>query len=216
MNRLVRHAALASVTALTIAAALVGPAEARWYRVSLWSAYLCLALYCWALTIGPIRVLRRRPHSLNVYLRRDIGIWAALTGLVHLVVGTEVSMNTAYFESFVAGSVGLGTEVLRRQLFIWGSLAGFVVGLVFLLLLALSSNRAIHLLGPSWWKRLQRSSYLAFFLLLLHGVAFQALELRAWPGVGIMLLGCAAVIVVQVRGARAFVDQAEVLSVRDY
>jgi DMSO/TMAO reductase YedYZ heme-binding membrane subunit len=66
----------------------------------------------------------------------------------------------------------------REQLFNWGSIFGTVVGLLFVLLLAISSDLALRRLGPKTWKRLQRSSLLAFWLTVAHGVAFQILEDR--------------------------------------
>jgi DMSO/TMAO reductase YedYZ heme-binding membrane subunit len=68
-------------------------------------------------------------------------------------------------------------------------------------------------LGPKWWKRLQRSSYTAFFLFVLHGFAFQALELRAWPLVGTLVAVTVAVLWLQICGARA-IRQARTVDAR--
>ena len=199
-----RHGLFGLVTSTVMISALtIGPPSGRWDRLSIVSAYVCLILYAWALVIGPIRVLRNQPPQLNVYLRRDIGIWAAISGLLHLLIGTDLSLNPVYLGKFVTGPDGFASVEIRSGLFSWGSITGFVAGLIFLLLLALSNDYVLRWLGPKWWKRLQRSSYTAFFLFVLHGYAFQALELRAWPFVGTLVAVTVAVLWLQIRGARA-------------
>lgn len=199
-----RHGLVGLVTsAVMISALTIGPPSGRWDRLSIVSAYVCLILYAWTLVTGPIRVLRKRPPQLNVYLRRDIGIWAAISGLLHLLIGTDVAMSPVYLGKFVTGPDGFADAEMRSGLFSWGSVTGFVAGLIFLLLLALSNDYVLRWLGPKWWKRLQRSSYTAFFLFVLHGYAFQALERRAWPLVGTLVAVTVAVLWSQIRGARA-------------
>jgi sulfoxide reductase heme-binding subunit YedZ len=199
-----RHGLVGLVTsAVMISALTIGPPSGRWDRLSIVSAYVCLILYAWTLVTGPIRVLRKRPPQLNVYLRRDIGIWAAISGLLHLLIGTDVAMSPVYLGKFVTGPDGFADAEMRSSLFSWGSVTGFVAGLIFLLLLALSNDYVLRWLGPKWWKRLQRSSYTAFFLFVLHGYAFQALERRAWPLVGTLVAVTVAVLWSQIRGARA-------------
>ena len=199
-----RHGLVGLVTsAVMISALTIGPPSGRWDRLSIVSAYVCLILYAWTLVIGPIRVLRNRPPQLNLYLRRDIGIWAAFSGLLHLLIGTDVAMSPVYLGKFVTVVDGFASAEMRSGLFSWGSVTGFVAGLIFLLLLALSNDYVLRWLGPKWWKRLQRSSYTAFFLFVLHGYAFQALERRAWPLVGTLVAVTVAVLGLQIRGARA-------------
>ncbi len=199
-----RHGLVGLVTsAVMISALTIGPPSGRWDRLSIVSAYVCLILYAWTLVIGPIRVLRNRPPQLNLYLRRDIGIWAAFSGLLHLLIGTDVAMSPVYLGKFVTVVDGFASAEMRSGLFSWGSVTGFVAGLIFLLLLALSNDYVLRWLGPKWWKRLQRSSYTAFFLFVLHGYAFQALERRAWPLVGTLVGVTAVVLWLQIRGARA-------------
>jgi DMSO/TMAO reductase YedYZ heme-binding membrane subunit len=112
-------------------------------------------------------------------------------------------MNPVYLGKFVTGPDGFASAEIRSGLFSWGSITGFVAGLIFLLLLALSNDYVLRWLGPKWWKRLQRSSYMAFFLFVLHGFAFKALELRAWPLVGTLVAVTVAVLWLQICGARA-------------
>jgi len=121
---------------------------------------------------------------LNSMMRRDLGIWAGLTGLLHLYAGTVESMNQPYLEHHVAG------EPARQQLFNWGASLGFAVGLLLVLLLLLSSNHALGTLGARWWKRLQRLAYAALLLTAAHGLLFQLLERRAPWAVLLLALLC--------------------------
>ena len=72
-------------------------------RLSLLSAWLCFALLVAALGLGPWQALRSGQPVLNSLLRRDLGIWAALTGLAHLAVATGVVMQPAYFRAYITG-----------------------------------------------------------------------------------------------------------------
>lgn len=200
-----QHHGLLAVFSLVLTGLTFGfvPEQSVLDKLSLATAYLCLLLMAAALSIGPLRELRGRPVALNHYLRRDIGIWAAITGLVHLFAGTEVSMSPQYMMAYVnLSNYGISAE-LRASLFLWGSIVGFVVGIIVLLLLALSNDRIIRWLGAKWWKRLQRSAYLAFVLTVLHGFAFQALESRHFALIGLVLAISFAVVVLQISGARS-------------
>ena len=179
-----------------VAAALAGPTPGTWDRVSIVSGYLCLMLLCAGLAVGPVRALRAGRGTLNSYLRRDLGIWAGLLGLVHLALATELSMTADYVATYVAGPAAS----LRASLFSWGSILGFPVGLNLLLLLGLSSDRSLRWLGVRWWKRLQRSSYLAFLMTVAHAFLFQALEGRHPALVAAVALASGAVLVAQWRG----------------
>lgn len=176
-----RHHGLLALGALAVLALTVWlrPAESRLEQLSFGTAWACLVYLAAALAIGPLRVWRTGALRLNDYLRRDVGIWAALTGLVHLFAGTGESMNQAYLQRFVETGDSVFTPALRQQLFAWGSVAGFIVGLLVLLLLVLSSDFALRSVGRKWWKRLQRSAYFVFALTVGHGLAFQALESRS-------------------------------------
>jgi sulfoxide reductase heme-binding subunit YedZ len=164
------------------------------------TAWLCLGLLSAALAIGPLRVLGGSPPQTNLLVRRDLGIWAGLTGLVHFWLGTAQSMNAAYLQNYVNPvDLPLGTGI-RQALFTWGSLGGLVVAVLCVLLLMLSSNRALQLLGARWWTRLQRSRSLAFALTVAHGIAFQALEGRAAILVAALLASAGGMLVLQLAG----------------
>jgi len=154
------------------------PADGFNDTVSITTAYVSLAFLTVALTIGPLNVLRQRPNPTNLYLRRDVVIWAALLGFVHIVVAIAVSMSDSYLDEFVYVVADPLSESIRYALFTAGSVLGFVAALILLLLISLSNDVSLRRLGVRRWKRLHRSSYLGFLLIVVHGVAYQILEGR--------------------------------------
>ena len=182
------HAALAAVTAviyILISTVVASPTPLD--QLSLASAYICLFLMAAALSIGPLQAIRTQRVSTNIFLRRDIGIWAALAGLIHLVVATAQSMTPRYMSLYVDVSTHKLSAALRAELFLWGSVSAFSVGLLLLLLLGLSNNFAMQYLGVTWWKRLQRSACLAFMLTLVHALMFQIIESRSVSMMALLL-----------------------------
>ncbi len=63
------------------------------YLLTIGMGYLSLLLTIISLIIGPLNLLRRRANPVNIDLRRDIGIWAALTGFVHVFCSFQVRMG---------------------------------------------------------------------------------------------------------------------------
>jgi sulfoxide reductase heme-binding subunit YedZ len=203
MKRTRHHFTLAGLNGACLAVAAVsGSAAGLADRFSIVTAYLCLGLLCAGLAIGPIRAIRSGRPTVNNYLRRDIGIWAGLTGLAHLVIATALSMSPEYMEAFVTIANTPPSEAVRTALFMWSTIAGLVVGVLLVILLALSNDRTLQWLGIRWWKRVHRLSYLAFALTVAHGLAFQALESRAGSLITLIVMGTLAIFVLQISGVR--------------
>ena len=203
MTRIRRHLGLlvASLVALTVGAWLA-PYVTAWERVSVVSAWLCLGFLASALLIGPLQRIRGDDPPLNIYLRRDIGIWAALQGLLHFYAGNVVAMNSVYVAAFVRTPTPELPVTIRDPLFSFGATAGLVIAIIFLLLLAISSDRALRWLGPKKWKWLQRSAHASLWLTVTHGIAYQLLEARMLPLLATVLLSI-WVIATQIRARRA-------------
>ncbi len=210
MHRLIRHALLAAASAAVagLAYALAPPALGL-DRASLAISWLCLLLFSAALAVGPLHTLRTGRVLANHLLRRDLGIWCALNGLAHLAISFDISMNPGYLQLFVDGATSWPAPGVRRQMYMWAVIGSLVIAAVFVLLLGLSSNLAMRLVGPTWWKRLQRGSYLAFGLTVAHAAAFQIIESRTtWL---MALLGLLTLLVVLAQAAgRARVRRAAV------
>ncbi len=203
MKRTQRHIALAVGMSLAcLAAWLAGSPVTALDRLSLLTAWLCLLLLAAALVVGPLNVRRGGQPLLNHLLRRDLGIWAALTGLLHLVAATEVVMTPAYFRTWITGppedplpgwAGWIGTAFI---------LAGYAIGVLLIRLLAISNDRALRRLGKERWKRIQRRAYWVFGLTVAHGAVFQIIEHRYGGWLLALLAVSAAVVWLQLAAHR--------------
>jgi DMSO/TMAO reductase YedYZ heme-binding membrane subunit len=192
MSRKQRHGLLATAcTVLTAGAWWLGPAAGALDRTSLLTAWLSTALFIAALGIGPLLLHQGRLPPGNILLRRDLGIWTALTGLLHFVLGNMEAMNSSYLAA-VSGDMAW-----RAQMFNWGAIFGTLLAVIFIVLLTISNNRALSRLGPVRWKRWQRLSYFGFVLTLAHGLLFQLLERRPGALIALMLLAGLSIISLQ-------------------
>lgn len=197
-DRLRNHLSLAGASALSLGiAAWLGGSNGAADNLSIISAYLCLLFICAALLIGPSRIWRGGAPILNIHLRRDIGIWAGLMGLLHFFLANVLAMNFEYQALFVENAVGPPSAAVRDQLYLWGIILGYVVAVLVLILMALSSDKVLRMVGARWWKRLQRLSYFAFAATVVHAFAFQILETR--PPLWIVLVSAATVTVISMQ-----------------
>jgi DMSO/TMAO reductase YedYZ heme-binding membrane subunit len=203
-DRFQHHLALVATTGIVLIAAVVsGPLAAALDRLSIVSAYLCMGYLCAALLIGPRQAIQSGRVAINDFLRRDIGIWAALVGFGHFYLAIILSMNSEYLDLFVYADDLSYSEQIRDRLYSFGAISGFVVGILFVLLLALSNNRSSKLIGATWWKRMQRTSYLAFVFTITHAVAFQILESRQDLLIGVVVFVFAVTLAGQLFGIAA-------------
>ena len=163
---------------LYLLAMLLVPDDGPRDHLSIATAWHCLLLFGGVLLIGPLEQRKAGFRPVNHYWRRDMGIWIALTAIVHFFVATEVSMSQVYLGAFVnVSDVGIGIE-WRNRLFSWGSIGGTLAGILLLIPFAISSDRALRALGKQRWRKVQWLAYPAFLLTALHGFAFQLLESR--------------------------------------
>lgn len=198
MKRIFRHLACgAGVGLAALGTWAVGDPAGGIGRLSLLTAWLCTGFLVAALAFGPVQVLRTGRPVLNSLIRRDLGIWAALTGLAHLWLATVVVMTPVYFQTYITPADG-SDPGLAGWVGTGGILAGYLVGLLFLMLLGLSSNRSLKRLGPERWKSLQRWAWPAFLLTVVHGLVFQVVEGRT--GFLIFILSTVLLTVVWLRG----------------
>jgi DMSO/TMAO reductase YedYZ heme-binding membrane subunit len=204
MTRLIRHVALLIAVGSTSAAAWLGGAPVtRQDRLSLLTAWLCCALLTAALAIAPAQALRTGRPLLNHIPRRDLGIWAAITGLLHTVLATNVVMTPAYFRAYIVGPPESPLPGWAGWIATFSIIGGYVVAIIFLLLLGLSNNRALRRLGPARWKRWQRWAYSAAGLTFVHGVVFQVIEGRTGAWLAMLLMAGGALFALQLAGRRA-------------
>lgn len=207
MTRSWRHLGMSLVvTALCAAVWYAGqPAQAT-ARLSLLTAWLCFVLLAAALCIGPWRALHSGQPTLNYLLRRDLGIWAAIVALAHLLAASVVVMTPVYYGRYINGLDNQPLSVLVGQSSI---ISGYLIGIICLLLLAASNNLAMRVLGTKRWKGLQRWSYAVFALTAAHGFGFQYIEFRTGSWLLVLSLGSLVVLAMQLAGRRAVIQRAQ-------
>ena len=145
-------------------------------QVSIGTAYPALFLTAAAMLLGPLNVLWQKPNPVSFDLRRDLGIWAGITALIHTVVGLNVHLRGRMWLYFVDEH-----HHLRRDAFGLGNYTGSVAALVFVLLLALSNDLSLRKLGAQRWKWLQQWAYAGVVLTAAHAIAYQHIEKRVAP-----------------------------------
>jgi sulfoxide reductase heme-binding subunit YedZ len=142
-------------------------------HISIATAYPALLLTAIAVFLGPWNVLRRRANPVSFDLRRDVGIWAGIMALLHTAVGLNVHLRGRMWLYFVDLH-----HRIRHDWFGFGNDTGLAAAFLFLLLLTISNDLSLRRLGTRRWKSLQRWTYAAVVLTILHALAYQHVEER--------------------------------------
>lgn len=103
------------------------PGNDKKYLWSMASAYTSIILLGVTLILGPPNVLNKRNNPISSDLRRDIGIWYGVTGIVHL------GNIWLYFIKAVEGEE---SYQLRGDLFGAANYSGLIAGFILLALVA--------------------------------------------------------------------------------
>lgn len=188
-----------TATAIALAFFYVLPSPDPTWRLSMGTAYAGLMFFAATLIIGPLNILRRLSNPLSSYLRRDIGIMAGVLALAHTVIGLQVHLSGDFAQYFFYRTPN-GIDSFRGDLFGLANYTGLAVTLIALVLLVISNNLSMRILGATRWKATQRWNYLGAFLLLAHGLLYQAVENRTIRLVAGLLVVAAAVTIVQAFG----------------
>jgi methionine sulfoxide reductase heme-binding subunit len=143
-------------------------------RLAFSSAYPALILLCATLLIGPWKVLFGERINTSFDLRRDIGIWAGITGLFHTGVGQFVHLRGRpwlyyIYEKWQEKHV----QPFRHDIFGFANDTGLLAALVLLALLATSNDASLRKFNTPGWKSLQRWNYACFGLTAAHTFAYQ-------------------------------------------
>ena len=200
LRRAFRHAVLFGLgTALTLLIAfwshatgdddIMGMGASQLIALGLGTAYASLFFLAVTLLIGPLRVIKAQKPTLSSYLRRDMGIWAAIFAIIHSVLSLLVKIGpfSAYDFFFFRGQ----TESLlpiRLDFFGVANYSGLIAGLILLVPLAISSDAALRKLKPSRWKSLQRWTYWGAVITVAHGLMYQMMAVRSVPFVILLIL----------------------------
>lgn len=168
-------------------------------RASFAAAYPALALMAATLLVGPWNLLRRRPNPVSSDLRRDLGIWAGILGVVHAAVGQFVHLRGRPWLYYVYGSTE-HHHGPRHDLFGLANYTGALGVLLLAALFATSNDLSLKRFGTRKWKQLQRWNYAVFALVAIHSVAFQVVEKQTEPWVMMVAFCIALALIIQVGG----------------
>jgi sulfoxide reductase heme-binding subunit YedZ len=158
--------------------------------------YLSLFLTGITLLIGPFNLLRQRRNPVNINVRRDLGIWAGITGCLHVLLVLRGSLRDNQILFYFLRQ-SLHGYALLLTVYGLSNDAGLLATVLLLLLLALSNTLTLRWLKGRRWKWLQRSTYLLALLALAHTFGFQYLNLRGSVVMGGMVGASLVVLVCQ-------------------
>ncbi|HYN80301.1 MAG TPA: ferric reductase-like transmembrane domain-containing protein [Gemmatimonadaceae bacterium] len=201
-RRLLRNVSLAALflggTSVLYLAIDGPPAQ----RLSVATAYVGLLLLAATLLVGPLSDRSGRATPVSTNLRRDIGIWAAIGGLMHTVVGLQVHMRGQVVRYFVPDTE-MGALSKGAIAFLSANYTGLAATLLLVLLLAISNDLALRSLGTARWKRIQRLNYLLFALVVVHGALYLAVDRATWRLILPFVLIVAVACQIQLQGRRS-------------
>ena len=203
-SRITRHLLL-GLCSLAVAAAVfsVVPAKSLMFRLSVALAYPSLGLLAVALAIGPLSVLRGRPNPVSTDARRDVGIWAGMLGLAHVVAGLQAHMGGQMRLYFLyPPDVPRPFAAIRLDAFGVANYVGLGATVLLVFLLALSNDASLRALGAERWKAAQRTACVGFGLTVVHGALYQVIERRQALLVTVFVAMVALVVALQGAGWR--------------
>ena len=202
---LLHHLPLGLVTAaglLGLRAFLATTADDELFIWSMATGYVGLALLCATLVAGPLNVVAGRRNPVSTDLRRDIGIWAGIFGLAHVVVGIQVHFRGRWWMYFVREVEGTMDLALRADLFGFANYTGMGATIIMVLLLALSNDLSLRRLKARRWKSLQRWNYGLMLLVVVHGAMYQIIEKRQPEFIALLTFFAVATVAAQALGFR--------------
>lgn len=143
-------------------------------RLSFATAYPALALLSATLVIGPWRTMIGKAAVTSFDLRRDVGIWAGILGVLHTVIGQCVHLRGRPWLYYVYENWRADHwQPVRHDLFGAANFTGLFATLALIALLATSNDASLRKLGTPGWKQLQRWNYACFGLTALHCFLYQ-------------------------------------------
>jgi DMSO/TMAO reductase YedYZ heme-binding membrane subunit len=150
---------------------LAFPAERHIVLFTIVLGYLSLILLFLSLLIGPLNLLRLRRNPVNLFLRRDISIWAAITGCYHVALVFQMRFGPQLLQYFLKD----GSYLPLVNLYGLSNDTGLFATILLVILLALSNTFSLRLLKGKRWKQIQRLSYLLVPLAVIHTFGYQYL-----------------------------------------
>ena len=157
------------------------------------TGYVALGFLGLTLLIGPANLLLRRRTPVSTYFARDVGMWAAIVSVIHVIAGffvhgppAPLGQRMLYY--FLAPN---GSPLTNN--FGWGNWTGLAATVIVVGLLTISSDFALRKLKARNWKNIQRLNYALFGLVIAHAIYYGAL-LRI-TSISTFLLGLIVIVV---------------------
>ncbi len=203
-RRRIRHNLVIALFALILGLVIgvLFPSKEVRPHFSVSTAYVSLGCVALSLMLGPLNLLRNRPNPVSSDLRRDLGIWGGMVGLVHVGIGLTVHFHGRMQLYFIPPPESEALLPFRTDAFGGANYLGVLAGVVFLILLTLSNDKVLRWLGSRRWKRWQQLNYVLAIATLLHGALYQLLEKRRIGFVVLFALLTIGTLVVQLLGVR--------------
>jgi methionine sulfoxide reductase heme-binding subunit len=158
---------------------LYAPYAALNYTCMLGFGYGALILVAVSLIIGPFKLLSQRRNPVNINLRRDVGIWSAITACLHILFVLPLHKNGEILAYFLEATPR-GYRLIRN-LFGFSNDMGLLATVLLVALLVISNDLSLRWLKGKRWKWLQRGNYLIAAFVLAHTFGFQAVSRRERP-----------------------------------
>jgi len=138
--------------------------------------YVGLILLAVTLLIGPLNLYWKRRNPVNIDLRRDIGIWAGIAGVLHVIFSLQIDL-TADIWGYFFNPDAAGIQP-RSDLFGLSNYVGLLATLILVVLLITSNQLSLRWLKGKRWKLIQRFNYPLMALVLIHTIGYLVLNLR--------------------------------------
>ena len=145
------------------------------FPISLISGYIAALLLAATLTLGALRIWRKKVNPVSSDLRRDIGIWSAFFSLAHVFFGLNVHMKN-WMQYFIDDGGNLRTDLFGITNYL-----GIIATLIVLTLLLTSNDFSLRYFGRERWKSIQRWNYVFVILVVAHSIIYQIVEQRLTP-----------------------------------
>jgi sulfoxide reductase heme-binding subunit YedZ len=171
-------------------------------RLTTATGYVALGLLALTLLIGPANLLLRRRNPVSSYLTRDVGTWAAIVSVIHVIAGFQVHGLPAPLGERIALYFFAPDASPLTNAFGLGNWTGLVATVIVVGLLAISSDAVLRKLKAGPWKRLQRLNYALFALVIAHAIFYGALLRVTSPSTLLLGISVFAVFVGQAVGVR--------------
>ncbi|MEI7556725.1 ferric reductase-like transmembrane domain-containing protein [Candidatus Chlorohelix sp.] len=171
-SRFTTNMYLAGVTLIgcIIASLIAAQGQSVIETLTLGTGYIGLLLVMVTLVMGPLNMLKVRKNPVNMISRRDVGIWAALNIIAHVLFTFALQIS---WGSSVLGLFLNDDGSIKTNLFGISDIFGLIGAITILFLLVLSNNYFLKKLKGKNWKNMQRFNYLLFAVALVHTLTQQ-------------------------------------------